>query len=360
MRLTASDIVRAISQLPKNQDYNYVETSTRTKIIIDNIVQPEGPIYIKRYNPTQGRQTATRTSIPTNLIWRVANAIHEGVPVNLDRALAGSYNVRSAIEALLAHTPEFYFCYPGRIELNASSTAVKKGHKHLLWLPNKPHRPATMEETETQIVISEIATENVYESLVLPPTEADPDFGLDIDIKRRHAQIQVALVEIGQQLGFKTWVAQNDRNIVYNGLAVAEMTDVVATLDDVALMNVAAEARDAAAFIDVIWFKNGRLMPAVIEVEHSTRVTRGLARMKKLQDIIPGQRTRYVVAAADEDRELVLRECSLPQFRSLDTKFMSYTAVEELNWICRRRRIGRAVTDEFLDCYMESAIALPA
>lgn len=37
--------------------------------------------------------------------------------------------------------------------------------------------------------------------------------GMSIDIARRHAQIQIALVEIGKQLGYQTWVApQRQRN----------------------------------------------------------------------------------------------------------------------------------------------------
>jgi hypothetical protein len=30
-------------------------------------------------------------------------------------------------------------------------------------------------------------------------------------IKRRHSQIQIALIKIGEQLGFRTWIAQNDK-----------------------------------------------------------------------------------------------------------------------------------------------------
>lgn len=43
------------------------------------------------------------------------------------------------------------------------------------------------------------------------------------------------------------------------------------------------EARVAANLIDCIWFKNGKLMPAVMEVEQSTGVTSGLTRMKNFK-----------------------------------------------------------------------------
>lgn len=355
-RVTAADIVRAIGQLPRNQDYHYIHTATRTRIIIDSVNSPEGPITIKRYNPTrrEKRRNAKSTTISTQAIWRVANAISEGLPVNLDRVLGASYNIRSALEALLAHTPQFYYCYPGRIEATASSSKVKKGHKHLLWLPNDPHEPGVLEKRDTEIVISEIPTiEAIYEALVVPDTVIEP--GMDIEVARRHAQIQIALVEIGRQLGFRTWVAHNDRGIMYKGQRLGEMRGVIVRLEEVNLLEGFDEARRAAQLIDCIWFKNARLMPAVIEIEHSTGVRSGLVRMKNFQDTAPPVPARWVIAAPDEDRDKVLRECSLPQFVSLNARYFPYSAIEELYYLCQKRKI-KGVTEEFLDCYMESCL----
>lgn len=350
--------MRAINQLPRNQDYNYINPSNTGKIIIDDIVLPEGSIYIKRYNPIKGesRANARRTPISTEMLWRVANAIRPGVPVNIDRVLGASYNTRSALESLLAHTSQFYYCYPGRIEHNSSSTNVKEGHKHIMWLPDSPHTQGILTKAETEIVISEIpTTEAVYEALVMP--EAEPQTKLDIDIARRHAQIQIALVEIGKQLGFRTWVAQNDRGIIYNKKPISEMDSVIERLEDEQLVSAYTDAQRAAKLIDCVWFKNGRLMPAVIEIEHSTGVRSGLTRMKTFYDALPRFPTRWVIAAPDEDREKVLRECNTPQFNSLSPLFFPYSAIEELYSLCQRRKI-KGVTEEFLDCYMEKTLQL--
>jgi len=358
MGLTATDIVTAINQLPRNREFNYINPSTTGKILIDAVRLHEGPIYIKRYDPVNGGTPlgATRSSISTKMIWRVANAIRPGVPVNLDRVLGASYNTRSALEALLAYTPQFYYCYPGRIQLDTSSTTVERGHKHLIFLPESPHPNGVLEQFETDMVISEIPTvEAVYEALVLPDRELEA--GIDIEIARRHAQIQVALVEVGKQLGFRTWVAQNDRGIAYKGQTIAEMDTVIARLEDEQLVRAYADAQHAARLIDVIWFKNGKLMPAVIEVEHSTGVRSGLTRMKTLQDSLPPFPTRWVIAAPDEDRDKVLREAATPQFHSLQPKYFPYSAIEELYSLCQRRKI-RGVTEEFLDCYMEPCLPL--
>ncbi len=93
-------------------------------------------------------------------------------------------------------------------------------------------------------------------------------------------------------------------------------------------------------------------MPAVMEVEHTTGVTSGLTRMKGLQDVLPPFETRYVIVAPDDDREKVVDEANRPQFRSLDTRYFSYSSVEELYYIGSHRGL-HGVNQEFLDNYME-------
>ena len=130
MRLTASDIVQAIGNLPKGRAYNYLSSSTKTKIEIVDIVRPEGPIKIKRYNPSKGGtpKSAKSETISPQMISRVANAISPGMPINIDRILGASYNTRSALEALLAHTPQFKYCYPV-ITFSRSSSGAAITHR---------------------------------------------------------------------------------------------------------------------------------------------------------------------------------------------------------------------------------------
>lgn len=360
MRLTASDLVAYIDQLPKNRTYPYINPRTKGIIKIVSVTKPEGPIIIKRYDPSKGGTpfTAKDESISAEMIWRVANAFFPNQPINFDRVLGGSYNTRSVLEALVAHTPQFYYCYPGRIESTMSNSTIKKGHKHLMWCPEQPHKLGVMYEAETEIVISEIPNADAfYDSLVLPDEVVHAE--IDIEMKRRHSQIQVALIMIGQQLGFRTWIAQNDKGIIYKNQKVGEMNGVVSSLRDERLISAFDGAYNAAKLIDCIWFKNGKLMPAVMEVEHSTGVTSGLTRMKGLQDALPPFPTRYVIVAPDEDRNKVLKEANRTQFQTLDVRFFPYSAVEELYSLCQRRKI-RGVTEEFLDSFMEPTIGLLA
>ena len=355
-RITGYNLVAAINQLPKNRDYNYINPSTKGLIRIIDVALPEGPITIKRWTPAKGQSPddVKNETISSEMIWRVANAFFEGQPVNIDRVLAGSYNTRSVLESLTAHTPQFYFCYPGRVFDIAGHSTVEHGHKHIVWLPSEPHANGILLQKETRVAISEIPTSAaVYDALTLPDT-IDLQ-GMDIDVARRHTQIQIALYLIGLQLGYRTWIAQNDKGIRYQDKPLIEQEGIVQTLQSEKLVAPFDGAVSAGLFIDNIWFKNGRLMPAVMEVEHTTGVTSGLTRMLNFYNKIPPIQTRYVIVAPDEDRDHVVSEANKTMFRELDTRYFPYSAVEELFVICQRRKL-RGITEEFLDCYMEPVV----
>ena len=359
-RYTAHDIVGAISLLPRNKDYGYINPHTPGKIRIDDVIMFSGPVHIRRWNPGKGQSysLAKTESISAEMIGRVSNALYPGEPFNIDRILGASYNTRSVLETLIALTPEFYYCYPGRIKDVGGVSTVEHGHKHLIWLPDEPHAPGILAEKKVAgMEISEIPARSVmYEGLVMPENIFAGGMS-DIETARRHTQIQIALYIIGYQLGFQTWIARNDRGINYKGKPFAEHPGIIAGLDSQNIISAFPGASEAANFIDCIWFDGCRFMPAVIEVEHTTGITSGLTRMKGLQDKIPAVKTRYVIAAPDSEREKVMREANREQFSSLDARYFSYSSIEELYYICVRRNL-RGVTHEFLDCYMERVCTL--
>jgi type II restriction enzyme len=353
-RLTANNLVRAIAQLPKGVSFQYANKKTKNKILITKLDEPEGPIYFKRYDPTQGKtaQTAREESISCQLIWRIANALSTGQPVNLDRILGGSYNSRSVLEALLAHTPEFSMCYPGRVEKAGQEVTIRKGHKHIWWTPDTLHQIGNIAWVETQKVISEIpASDAIYEAIVIGEVNRD----VPTDIQRRHAQIQIALVLIGETLGFSNSVAIQDQHIEYEGRRILERASVVKELGGLPQIAIHALAIEKIRHVDLVWFKNGRLMPAAIEIEHTTGIKSGLDRLKGLQDVLPPFPIRFVIAADEDLRDKVVQFSNEARFRTLNIRFFSYSAIEELYSLCMRRSI-KGVTEEFLDSFMEPVL----
>ncbi len=351
-KYTAYNLVRAISLLPRNTNYNYVHPRTPGLIHIENVNLPAGPIQIRRWNPRKGESfgSANVESISSEMIWRVANAVNPNEPINLDRILGGSYNTRSVLEALMALTPEFYYCYPGRIKDIDGHSSIEHGHKHLIWIPNEPHEQGVLTEKQVpNMAISEIPLQSVtYDNLILPD-DMTLAGNMDIEVIRRHTQIQIALYLIGLQLGYRIWIAQNDKGIIFRDKPLIEQPGIIPMLNTENIISAFPGAEPSARFIDCIWFQNHKYMPAVMEVEHTTGVTSGLTRMKGLQDAMPSFKTRYVIVAPDNDREKVVEEANRTQFLSLDARYFSYSSVEELYYICTHRNL-HGVTQEFLDC----------
>lgn len=354
-KITAYNLVRAISNLPRNVNYNYINPRTPGLIHIENVLLPAGPIQIRRWNPNKGetKAKAKKESISSEMIWRVANAISQGDPFNIDRILGASYNTRSVLETLIALTPEFYYCYPGRIKDIDGRSSIEHGHKHIIWLPDTPHKQGVLTQKDVpNMAVSEIPMQSVtYDNLILPDNMVVGG-DMNIEVIRRHTQIQIALYLIGLQLGYRTWIAQNDKGIIYQDKPLLEQPGIVPALRDENIISAFPGAEPSAKFIDCIWFQNHRFMPAVMEVEHTTGITSGLTRMKGLQDAMPAFNTRYVIVAPDDDREKVVDEVNRPQFVCLDARYFSYSSVEELYYICTHRNL-HGVTQEFLDCYME-------
>jgi len=139
-------------------------------------------------------------------------------------------------------------------------------------------------------------------------------------------------------------------------ILLIEHEGIVKSLDGENMVAPYEGAANAGLLIDCIWFKNGRFMPAVMEVEHTTGVKSGLMRMLNFSRKLPRfDDTRYVIVAPDDDRDKVIRYANEDSFRELDARYFAYSAVEELYAICQRRHL-HGITQEFLDCYMEKVV----
>jgi type II restriction enzyme len=103
-------------------------------------------------------------------------------------------NLVKVLETLLALTPQFYTCNPGRIENIGGKVSIKNGQKHLLWLPQTPHENGKIEFMETHdMAISEVPAKTVvYDSIVFPDSTLVTE-GLDIEAMRRYTNSNSSL-----------------------------------------------------------------------------------------------------------------------------------------------------------------------
>lgn len=353
-RVTASNIVKAIRNLPKNRAFDY-PSNAKTQISVWKVDGSEGPVRIKRWG-TKKHPTEAKAEIQTispAMIWRVANALRDGVPISIDRVLGASYNTRSALEALLLHSPEYYICRPGRLQTTGDKTEIKFGHKHMIWLPNNPHDNGKIVSHDTSMVISEVNADSVHEAISSSQEGPKLDRAKAINTDRIHAQMQITLFEIGVGLGFRTWLAGNDQWLRYKGKSILDFEDVINDLAAEKLLLAYPEAVRAGRLIDLIWFKNGRFMPAVIEVENSTGIQSGLDRMVEFYEQAPPLSDVYwIIAAPDSDKPKFNKFASRAQYSVLKPKFLSYSAIEELFYLLQRRSFT-GITPEFLENFFE-------
>lgn len=357
--ITVAEMINLLSSLPKGAEYPYINASTHTVVTIEEIIQPYGPITIRRWDPTKGeiKKDAEPQSISMAMMNRVANAITSGTPINIDRLLGASYNTRSALETLLCHTPPFYYSYPGRIELVHGKTKIKSGHKHVIYLPETPHEKGILCEKKLEhLEINEIPSKNVVYNALELPAHTSRSGKIDTDENRIHSQMQMAIYEIGCSFSLKTFIAQNDTGIRYKGKMLSEHENIVTKLSTIPTIGAFDGAADAGKLIDAIWLGN-KSIPAVFEVEQSTGVTSGLTRMSNFKKTLPEYHgMRYIIVAPDEYREKVTREINKPEFSHLHAFYLPYSAVSELLGLCQERKL-KGITDAFIETFLDDVYA---
>jgi len=351
--LQVQEILEWITRLGTSTTYQYYSGKSSLRII--EVTHPEGPIRISRWQNRNGEESATEAGISQNMLATVASVFSRkpNYPIHFDRLFSGGGNSRSALETLLALTPQFYICFPRRTSLYNGT--VDRNSKHLMWCPDDAHTLGEIHTKEYEHIISEVEYEVDFGNIRITNNDLSDEF-TNIEAKRTHTQIQVALVRIGTALNFKSWIANNDRSIMIENTRLRQLPGVISTLEDIDIFY-SAEIKRYATNIDCIWFSNDfRYIPAVIEVEHSTGVTSGLTRMLKLRESCPAINMNFTIVAEDTLRNKVVSEANTTAFRSLETRFMSYATVKELYGLIQRYNLTNAIERKFIEPFMERVV----
>lgn len=142
-----------------------------------------------------------------------------------------------------------------------------------------------------------------------------------------HTNVQGWLRDLGQALGFKVWIAANDRARAYGGGRLAD-----GCLDRLPSSIERGPGIEAVRLIDVIWLDALDRVAGAFEVEHSTSIYSGIVRMLDLalgcQD---GMTTSYFLVAPDRREGEVRAQFARPAFSrvaELDLRFLPYSELE--------------------------------
>jgi type II restriction enzyme len=142
-----------------------------------------------------------------------------------------------------------------------------------------------------------------------------------------HTEVQGWLRDLGHALGFRVWVASNDRGRAY---ARGHLGDGCLDVLPAPIANCGAE--DTIRLIDVLWLlADHDTVAAAFEVEHSTSIYSGIVRMLDLALGLPDHLAgAYFLVAPDDREEAVRAQFARPAFSrvsELDLRFLPYEAL---------------------------------
>lgn len=246
LKLKAADLVNSIAQLGTTKAYEYYTGAT--KIRITEVVQPEGPIHFVRWNSAASESSGSRSRVTVNQLASVA-PVFEGranYPIHFDRLFSAGGNSRSALETLLALTPHFFICYPQRT--NPYTGRSEDSLKHIMWCPDDEHPLGVIKKKPYEQVISEVELGVDFGKIQVTSRMLGKEFAT-IEAKKIHTQMQVALVEIGNSLGFHTWIARNDHSIPVGSSQLGKLPGVIQALDKAGILYTDESKRAASLMV---------------------------------------------------------------------------------------------------------------
>ncbi len=125
-----------------------------------------------------------------------------------------------------------------------------------------------------------------------------------------HTDVQYRLIRLGAEMGFKVWVARNDRRKVYNGKILESLPNIVDQLPT----QFDNTTNKVIELIDILWLKGNRIV-AAFEVECTTSVYSGLLRMSDLLALQPNINIKLYIVAPEVRRGKVRNEILRPTFK---------------------------------------------
>jgi len=149
------------------------------------------------------------------------------------------------------------------------------------------------------------------------------------DGDRTHTEIQAWLRDLGLALGYKVWVAANDRGRTYNGGTLA-----AGCLDCLPPSVESLPGVESTRLIDILWIdSDSARVSAAFEVEHTTSIYSGIVRMLDLALSSDLHATGGLFLVAPDSREeevrAQLRRPAFSRIADLQVRFLPYGELEK-------------------------------
>lgn len=144
--------------------------------------------------------------------------------------------------------------------------------------------------------------------------------------ERVHTRVQGILAEIGAKLGFKIWIASNDRSQLWRDGRLGDLS-----IDHLPTLGMNSEVQRIIGLIDLLWIKGKNEVVAAFEVECTTSIFSGLLRMADLVALTPNIKFPLYIVAGESRMHQVHKQLSRPSFQALNLHTScGYLAYEQL------------------------------
>ena len=124
------------------------------------------------------------------------------------------------------------------------------------------------------------------------------------------------MLKFGHNMGYKVWVAMNDRNRRLGNSTLAKLFPLVRNLPELA--GASKDSQKMIKLIDVIWLRQDDSYEAAFEIEHTSAVYSGILRMSDLLAVTHSITIPVYLVAPEERRPKVMRELNRPTFTRLE------------------------------------------
>ncbi|HVY26128.1 MAG TPA: type II restriction endonuclease [Polyangiaceae bacterium] len=149
----------------------------------------------------------------------------------------------------------------------------------------------------------------------------------DNDADRSHTEVQAWLRDLGLAMGFRVWIAANDRSRSFGAGQLGDgcLTELPSEIAD-------APGYESVRLIDVLWLEKSQAhVAAAFEVEHTTSIYSGIVRLLDLALGVPSEMARGLYLVAPDDREDQVRaQLARPAFRQVSQLGVRYLPYGEL------------------------------
>lgn len=252
--------------------------------------------------------------------------LHPTLVPPFNTAIVNGYNALTGSKVKLGKWPDFLAMRQGLLELNARYSQELSNDLGCL--------AGLMFDIGSGRVVVPPATVdadalNRWRDELERAAQASSQFAKQLaaaaDGDHTHTEIQGWLRDLGRALGFRVWIASNDRNRPFRGGRLGDdcLTDLP--------INTTAAA-ETIRLIDVLWLAADRdTVAAAFEVEHSTSIYSGIVRMLDLAFGYPEHGgCRFFLVAPDDREDEVRAQLQRPAFHQighLNVGYVPYSAL---------------------------------